>query len=241
MAIRIEEIYRSTYEHYKQAKENMLSKHQLSHRDGAISDAIPGFQSSKLEFGSYDRENFAVLFVDMRNSTKRAVDFGPEITFLTMHVYLCALLEVVNHYKGKVVDITGDGLMVMWGGRIARESEDNMVKVRAIQNAGLCGLDMLKVREKVINKIIEKEHLGTPINIGVGVTFDSVIVTKIGIDDSYDVKAFGDCINQASKYANKVFNKVKVSKKIRNEWPSGKNGKIHFSTSDGGESFIIEP
>lgn len=52
-------------------------------------------------------------------------------------------------------------------------------------------------------------------NIGVGVTFDSVIVTKIGIADSYDVKAFGDCINTASHYADQTENKVKVSKKVK--------------------------
>ena len=103
----------------------------------------------------------------------------------------------------------GDGLMVFWGGRAARE-EDNMVKSLAVQNAGLCGRDMLKVRETVINRIIQEETLGPSIDIGVGVTFDSVIVTKIGIADSYDVKAFGDCINVASHYANDTENKAKV-------------------------------
>lgn len=98
---------------------------------------------------------------------------------------------------------------------------------------------MLVVLEKVINKIITNESLGNEISIGVGVTFDSVIVTKIGIKDSYDVKAFGDCINIASKYANQVRNKVKVSKKVRNEWPKGKNGKIRF-TSAGGDAFFLE-
>ena len=117
-----------------------------------------------------------------------------------MHIYLTALLEVVKHYHGKVIDIMGDGIMVFWGGREARE-EENMVKVKAIQNAGLCGRDMLTIREKVINDIIAKEKLGDPISVGIGVTFDSVIVTKIGIQDSYDVKAFGDCINIASKYS----------------------------------------
>lgn len=90
-----------------------------------------------------------------------------------------------------------------------------MVKTFAVQNAGLCGRDMLTVRENVINRIVQDENLGPAISIGVGVTFDSVIVTKIGIADSYDVKAFGDCINIASHYANEVENKVKVSKKSK--------------------------
>ena len=99
---------------------------------------------------------------------------------------------------------------------------------------------MLTVREVVINRIIQDENLGPNISIGVGVTFGSVIVTKIGIDDSYDVKAFGDCINVASHYANETENKVKVSKKVKKEWPSSKGGKIHFTSIGNGEAFYLE-
>ena len=237
MAINIDEIYSSTYKHYTDAKNNIQKRAILEHSSSAISDVIPGFDADKLEFGSYDKENFAVLFVDMRGSTARAQKEGAEKTFLTMHVFLTALLEVVKYYHGKVIDIMGDGLMGFWGGRCARE-EENMVKSRAIQKAGLCGRDMLVVLEKVINKIIMNENLGNEISIGVGVTFDSVIVTKIGIKNSYDVKAFGDCINIASKYANQVRNRVKVSKKVRNEWPKGKNGTITFTASSDGAFFL---
>ena len=57
---------------------------------------------------------------------------------------------------------------------------------------------------------------------------------------SYDVKAFGDCINIASKYANQTINKVKVSKKIKNEWPKSKGGKIRFTTVNGEDAFYLE-
>ncbi len=239
MSVNIEEIYKSTWEHYENAKKSVVEKHMfLEHRADAISDVIPGFEADKLKFGSYNKENYAVLFVDMRNSTWRAQTVGAEKTFLTMHVYLTALLEVVKHYHGKVIDIMGDGIMAFWGGHEARE-EDNMVKTKAIQNAGLCGRDMLLVRERVINKIIEQEKLGTAINIGIGVTFDSVIVTKIGIPGSYDVKAFGDCINVASKYSSKLINQVKVSKKVREEWSKSQGGTIHFTSIHGEDAYIL--
>lgn len=233
MSVDMDAIYKNTWEHYQQAKGSLIEKRALlefSH--SAISDVIPGFDADKLKFGSYDKENFAVLFVDMRNSTKRAQDVGAEKTFLTMHVFLTALLEVVKHYHGKVIDIMGDGLMVFWGGREARE-EDNMVKTEAIRNAGRCGRAMLKVRTDVINKIISSEKLGNEINLGVGLTFDSVVVTKIGIYDSYDVKAFGDCINVASKYAAS-YNRMKVSKKVKDLWPSSKTGTLKFIEDNGG-------
>lgn len=239
MGVNIKAIYKNTWEHYQRARQNLpLNECRMSFDSAsAISDVIPGFEADKLEFGSYDKENYAVLFVDMRKSTSRAQNVGAEKTFLTMHVFLTALLEVVKHYQGKVIDIMGDGLMVFWGGREARE-KDNMVKAIAIQNAGLCGRDMLKVREEVINSIIETENLGPSISIGIGVTYDSVIVTKIGIADSYDVKAFGDCINVASKYAKETENKVKVSKKVRSEWPKSKGGTIRFTSI--GDAFYLE-
>ncbi len=240
MGIDIKKIYATTLDHYQRAKKNVDIENRtlFEHCDEAISDVIPGFEADKLEFGSFAKENYAVLFVDMRRSTLRAHQVGAEKTFLTMHIYFTALLEVVKYYNGKVIDITGDGLMVFWGGREARK-EDNMVKRIAVQNAGLCGRDMLTIREKVINDIIRNEDLGYPIDIGVGVTYDSVIVTKIGIPGSYDVKAFGDCINDASKYSSKVTNQVQVSKKVREEWPKGPNGTIHFSPAKEGDGYIL--
>lgn len=113
MSIDISAVYKSTIEHFKQAQKNIaIEKRMFENSADAISDVIPGFEADKLEFGSYDKENYAVLFVDMRRSTQRAQQVGPEKTFLTMHVFLTALLEVVKHYHGKVIDIMGDGLMV---------------------------------------------------------------------------------------------------------------------------------
>ncbi len=112
MNIDIDEVRKTTWEHYIQAKGNMeLQEHRTVYAHSAISDVIPGFKAEKLEFGSYDKGNFAVLFVDMRRSTERAQKVGPKNTFLTMHIFLTALLKVVEYYQGKVIDIMGDGLM----------------------------------------------------------------------------------------------------------------------------------
>ena len=53
MDINIESIYQNTYEHYLQAKSNIIEKAMFEHRADAISDVIPGFKADKLEFGSY--------------------------------------------------------------------------------------------------------------------------------------------------------------------------------------------
>ncbi|MCH5248380.1 MAG: adenylate/guanylate cyclase domain-containing protein [Lachnospiraceae bacterium] len=233
--INVDEIYLKTKEHYNKAKKTLQEiKHSLllEHAD-AISDTIPGYQAEYLEFGSYAKDNFAVLFVDMRHSTKRAQTIGPEKTFLTMHAYIPALLEVIKFYNGKVVDIMGDGIMVFFGGK-----KSNMTKEIAVKKAGLCGKDMLRIIDKVVNKILQEEKIQWDIDIGVGVDYGNVIVTKIGIQEFYDVKAFGDCVNKASKYSN-GHNQVKVSKQVKKIWPSSEHGKIKFIPSNDKDCYIL--
>lgn len=110
----------------------------------------------------------------MCRSTARTQQVGAEKAFFTMYVFLTVLLKAAKHYHGKVIDIMGD----FWGGYSVRE-EDNRVKSLVVQNASLCGRDMLKVIETVINQIIREEKLGLGISIGIDITFDSAIVTKI--------------------------------------------------------------
>ena len=91
MSIDVSSVYNSTIEHFKQAQKNIaIEKRMFEHSADAISDVIPGFEADKLEFGSYDKENYAVLFVDMRRSTQRAQQVGPEKTFLSFEIVIFA-------------------------------------------------------------------------------------------------------------------------------------------------------
>ena len=65
MAVNVTEIYNTTWEHYQKAQESIIAKRSILEHSAAISDVIPGFEADKLEFGSYDKENYAVLFVDI--------------------------------------------------------------------------------------------------------------------------------------------------------------------------------
>lgn len=76
------------------------------------------------------------------------------------------------------------------------------------------------------------------ISIGIGVTYGDVIVTKIGINDVYDVKAFGDCVNKASKYSGGD-NKIHVSNTIRDKWPKGKDGTLKFIKSRSDDGYYV--
>ena len=105
MSIDIESIYQKTYAHYLQAKKNITRTANLKHQADAISDAIPGFEADKLEFGSYDRENYAVLFVDMRQSTQRAQKVGAEKTFWPFAVWCGWVCQVVTVLRSSLPQV----------------------------------------------------------------------------------------------------------------------------------------
>lgn len=204
------EIYRKVNSQFQLAIKN-LTKNELTKtavNESALSDVIPGWRENDLDFGAYKNDWFAALFVDMRDSTGRANRYGAKYTFLTMYAYLPAMIEVANFYGGKVTDIAGDGLMVLWRNVYGAEHD-----------AVMCGLDMLRVKDAVTNEILKQNKL-KGIEIGVGVSSGEVVVTKIGFSKSvYDVKAFGDCINEASKLSN-GYDEVHVSNSIKTEWPT---------------------
>jgi len=224
----IEEIRKITLIHYYKAKSSIqkIEKRAIFENSAAISDVVPGYAAERIEFGACEKDNFTVLFIDIRNSTSRAKQIGEVSTFLTMHAFMPAMIEVVKYYKGNVMDLMGDGIMVFFGGKHSELSHSI-----AAQNAGLCGKGMLKVKDEVVNKILAQDGILYGLDCGVGVDYGDVIVTKIGVLDTYDVKAFGDCINDASKYS-KGTNVVRVSKHIKNNWPTGENGTMTFLGSD---------
>jgi len=215
---------------YKKAKENIpcLEHRAIFEACQVISDNIPGYTAENLKFGSYDKDNFSVLFIDMRNSTLRAEKIGAENTFISMHAFISGMLEVVKNRNGVVIDIMGDGLMVFFGGK-----KSALTKSQAVQAAGMCGKEMLDVIHEVINPLLKKDDIWQ-ITCGVGIDYGDVIVTKIGINDIYDVKAFGNCVNKASKYADNASDEVIVSKQVCDLWPHSKAGTISFMTKNDG-------
>lgn len=74
MSLDINAIYKSTLASYNKAKSSImvLKENRAMFEASAVSDAVPGYHADTMKFGSYEKDNFAVLFVDMRNSTSRA-------------------------------------------------------------------------------------------------------------------------------------------------------------------------
>lgn len=223
-------------QNYMAARKNLklFQRSLVVENSQAISDVVPGYKAKELEFGSYDRDNFCVMFIDIRKSTERAKILGPDKTYLSYHAFFPALACIIEHYKGYVIDFMGDGIMAFFGGK-----NSEMAHAVAAQNAGLCGIDIQKAIKMIVNPLIQKDDIHYIFNCGVGIDHGDVIVTKIGNSNYYDVKAFGDCINKASKLSDGEAGTVQVSSKIKELWPSSKGGLISFKPSKMENCYLI--
>jgi len=85
--IKFDDVRASVCDSYQQAKRSIKKSSILLEKSaGVISDRIPVYPAKELDFGAFIQDEFTALFADMRNSTLRATQIGPEKTFLTLHV-----------------------------------------------------------------------------------------------------------------------------------------------------------
>lgn len=225
MAFSMKEAKRVVQESFSRAQENLEKIAKAQKTADALSDVVPGYKAKELDFGSYQQDNFSVLFIDIRQSTDRAVRLGPKDTFLTFHAFIPGVSYTVESYNGHVLDFMGDGVMAFFGG-----NGSGMAKSFAGGQAGKCGFTLLQVVDEAINPVLVGAGI-EELYCGVGVDHGPVIVTKVGTHSTYDVKAFGNCVNKASKLAASACNTLIVTKKIRDWWPTSSRGTIRFQST----------
>ncbi len=177
-----------------------------------------------------------ILSVDLRRSSKRAVEIGAEHTYLTMHTYLTTMAELVKRANGKIVGLRGDGLFAAFGltKLIGTGSEvTNHVAHTAIKCATRCGKAMLEATDGIINPLLARNEIRGDLAIGVGISVGNVVVTRIGLGDANEVTVYGPPVNQACKYCNKT-NEIALTVGAWDIYPSAENGRIRFKSFEGG-------
>jgi len=197
---------------FKQAKDAIkLYKTETMQFAHAISDNIPNYEIEKIDFGAYIKDNFTVLFADMRNSTQRAITIGAEKTFLTMHAIIPAFIYIIEKYQGSIIDIPGDGIIALY-----KENKSGIRSNGFIYNSETLATRsaevLIYVLKNIINPLLIQQNID-PVEFGIGIDSGDVIVTKIGTNKTFDSKAIGDCINNASKLSS-METKILISNNV---------------------------
>jgi class 3 adenylate cyclase len=167
----------------------------------------------------------AVLFVDLRRSTRRAVEIGPKKTYLTVHALLPTLAHLVSCAAGDVANFRGDGLFALFGLDEEGNNPKNLDCGQEVKKAVRCGKAMLEAVDEVVNAILPQFDVPGDLNIGIGIDVGDVVITRVGLAGVNEVTAYGNAVNHAAKFCGGN-GAIIVSERAWHLFPKGPNGRI---------------
>jgi class 3 adenylate cyclase/tetratricopeptide (TPR) repeat protein len=138
-----------------------------------------------------ERKQVTVMFCDMEAFTQLSERLGPEQAYEIMNQVYEILIHKVHDQGGTVNEMTGDGIMALFGAPIALEDSPQ----RAIRSGMAIHREMTRFNERVRQ---EKGDL-PPVKMRVGINTGPVVVGTIGNDLRMEFKAVGDTVNLASR------------------------------------------
>jgi len=137
-----------------------------------------------------ERKQVTVMFCDMEGFTSLTEKLGSEQMYSIMDEVYEILIHKVHDYEGTVNELTGDGIMALFGAPIALEDAPQ----RAIRSALAIHREINKFSEQ-----LKSEKRIPSIKMRIGINTGPVIVGTLGNDLRVEFKAVGDTVNLASR------------------------------------------
>ena len=134
-----------------------------------------------------ERKQVTVMFCDLEGYTGLSEKLGPEESYAIMNQVYEILIHQVHDYEGTVNEMTGDGILALFGAPIALEDAPQ----RALRSALSIHREISIFNDQKIQKI--------PIKMRIGLHTGPVVVGTLGNDLRVEFKAVGDTVNLASR------------------------------------------
>ena len=138
-----------------------------------------------------ERKQVTVMFCDMEGFTSLVEKLGSEEAYGIMDQVYEILIHKVHDYEGTVNEMTGDGIMALFGAPIALEDAPQ----RAIRSAMAIHLEMTRFS----NRIKEEKKGIPPLKMRIGIHSGPVVVGTLGNNLRVEFKAVGNTVNLASR------------------------------------------
>ncbi len=137
-----------------------------------------------------ERRQVTVMFCDLKGYTPLTEMLGEEEAYNLMNQVYDILIQKVNSYEGTVNELTGDGIMAVFGAPIALEDAPQ----RAVRAA-------LEIHQTIKNLSDNCEQIKgiPPLRMRIGIHTGPVVVGTLGNDLRVEFKAVGDTVNLASR------------------------------------------
>ena len=138
-----------------------------------------------------ERKHVTVMFCDLVGFTTLSEQLGPEKAYEVMDDVYEILIHKVHDYEGTVNEMTGDGIMALFGAPIALED--------APQRALRSSLAIHRAIAKFSNQLKQENKISRPLEMRIGIHTGPVVVGTLGNDLRVEFKAVGDTVNLASR------------------------------------------
>lgn len=146
---------------------------------------------SKKEKIEGERKQVTVLFCDMQGFIPLVELIGAENAFSIMDQVYEFLIHKIHDYDGTVNEMTGDGILALFGAPIALEDAPQ----RAIRSAYAIHRAVTK-----FNEMKQATEVSFPsIKMRIGIHSGPVVIGSLGNDLRVEFKAVGDTVNIASR------------------------------------------
>ena len=138
-----------------------------------------------------ERKQVTVMFCDMEGFTPLSERLGAEEAYSIIDQVYEILIHKVHDYEGTVNEMTGDGIVALFGAPIALEDAPQ----RAIRSSLAIHREMARFSLR-----IKQERKGIlSLRMRVGIHTGPVVVGTLGNDLRVEFKAVGDTVNLASR------------------------------------------
>ena len=138
-----------------------------------------------------ERRQVTVMFCDLEGFTALSEKLGIEDAYAIMDQVYEILIHKVHDYEGTVNEMTGDGIMALFGAPIALEDAPQ----RALRSSLAIHREMTRFSDKLKG---EGQRI-PPLKMRIGIHTGPVVVGTLGNDLRVEFKAVGDTVNLTSR------------------------------------------
>lgn len=152
-----------------------------------------------------EKVNATVMMSDLRNFTSLSEQMDAEKVTALLNYYFGKMVDIINHYRGTVIEFIGDGLLTVFGAPIK--------SVSATDNAVAAAIGMQNIMPE-INEYCRKN--GFPhLEMGIGLHYGEVFIGNIGSEKIMRYNVIGSTVNECSRIEGcTVGGQILVSERI---------------------------
>ena len=138
-----------------------------------------------------EKRSVTVMFCDLEGYTALAESLDPEEVYRLMDELYEVLIHAVHELGGSVNELTGDGVVALFGAPLALEDGPQ----RAIR----ASLSIHRAMAKLSDRVRQEHPVLLPLRMRVGIHTGPVVVGSLGNDLRVEFTAVGDTVNLAAR------------------------------------------